>query len=245
MKRIELLALALLMLGSAALAQTVRNDGSGLGAGSMGTGSTPNPIMPTMVGGLSRTDSVSRALTFDTSNNVMVTQYLPGYANLLYDPLIVNDTLSVSGATSFAWDSSTVRPVGNYHYLALAIKLEPGAGALPADVSLGIIPQWMTSAAFDTLNTFTDSPILLWNNAGADSIGYGDNTDATDVGVNYSWEQVVPFRMTSALGSREVYRTKSIRLENWGYPYLRIKYRLLGSAGATVRVKMDLVGRSQ
>ena len=118
---IALLA-ALTALVGTAQAQTVRVDGGSLKSGQGTPPGTPMPIVPVMVGGYSKSDSVSRSFSFDTDNVARMTEVYPNafqlnMVTILYSgpiaanssgPLVPVSSYTTASIDAYKWARVTV-----------------------------------------------------------------------------------------------------------------------------------------
>lgn len=246
MKRFLLLLILFLLAARypmEARGQTVREEGGGVGAGDLGTGSRPGPVVPIWVGGRDA-DSVSYVLRFDSNGNLRVVEGNPQTAGyrIVSGGAIIDDTSSVHCA-----DSSAVFFVGDLRHMRLLIRIVGGGPAVRGNV--------MVREHLNGVNDSTSTWPIAWRTtrsalAAQDSAKFGG---LVTPGVTATGSQEIPFEVASTAlnattgpgnyGSNHVVIPLShLDIGELPLTYISVRVRLVTTNVATPRVQVYLLG---
>ena len=248
MKRLLLFAALLTLTWSPAGAQTVREEGQGLGAGDTGPNSTPGSIKPLWVGGRDA-DSVSYVLRFDASGNLKVVEGAPLTSawRLVGGGPVISDTTALYMA-----DSSAVYYIGDLRNVCLWVMVQGGGTSSRTAISV----RAHLGGLSDSVSTFrvplrASSGTLGQAAWGADSTGFGGTVLPLDTNAG-SGEFLLHTTQTTvgtaqwgdaSQGRAWVIPIHSLWSEGLWSPYISVRVRNLRCPGnAAVRYTVYVTG---
>lgn len=271
MKRFLLLLILFLLAARypmEARGQTVREEGGGVGAGDLGTGSRPAAIQPLWVGGRTA-DSVSTALRFDTNGNLLTSQSNSPQTWYFYQPALLNAAFRMgtvaSGSQLGSVDSTAVVEVLGANHLYLHITAAPdtavGCATLWAiqirrhlDTSTDSLSSWtvldmngnvagaandmLASSATDTIGTLNYS--TTGGVTAANALRPGERLFALPVSSHTPRKQY-SIELTSQNGAPLTARYLSIRVRLLGI-YANAACTALTAGQGIASMRLDLVG---
>lgn len=232
-------AVVLLLAVPASLsAQIVVNDGQ----------STRQQMQGMGVGGIVRADSTFKLLTFDASGNLMTNLGTAAYTDFRDgSTAIIDDTTGVGMA-----DSSVVINMGKYRLHALAIKVDPGAGAATPFSRCAISVRFHLNSQSDSASIF---PIPLRRPVVAagtvDSLPLWARLSVPPTSVAFSDREAVFIVQRDDLATSKwgMWGTTYLSVADqfgqplWA-PYVSVRIRQLGGSGV-MRSKVYLLGTPQ